>query len=45
MIRKYHNNTQQTNPRHRKEELQNIYSTKTFVKKKQQALSSSYYSY
>ena len=44
MIRKYHNNTLQTNPKHRKEELQNIYSTKTFVKK-QEALSSSYYSY
>ena len=31
MIRKYHNHTLQTNPRHRKEEPQNIYSNKTFV--------------
>ena len=29
MIRKYHNHTPQTNPRHRKEEPQNIDCTKT----------------
>ena len=29
MIRKYYNHTLQTNPRHRKEEPQNIYNNKT----------------
>ena len=29
MIRKYHNHTLKTNPRHRKEEPHNIYSNKT----------------
>ena len=28
MIRKYHNHTLQTNPRHREEEQQNVYSNK-----------------
>ena len=29
MIRKYHNHILQTNPRHREEDAQNIYSNKT----------------
>ena len=29
MIRKYHNHTLQTNPRHREEEPQNMYSNNT----------------
>ena len=29
VIRKYHNHKQQTNPRHREEELHDIYSNKT----------------
>ena len=33
MIRKYHNHTLQTNPRHRQEESQNIYSNNTYVRK------------
>ena len=32
MIRKYHNHTPQTNPRHREEESQDIYSNKTSVR-------------
>ena len=32
MIRKYHNHNPQTNPRHREEESQNIYSNKTSVR-------------
>ena len=37
MIRKYHNHTMQTNPRHRKEELQNIYNNTTFVRQQKQS--------
>ena len=37
MIRKYHNHTLQTNPRPRKEESQNIYSNKTFVRQQKQS--------
>ena len=32
MIRKYHNHTLQTNPWHREEEPQNIYSNNTYVR-------------
>ena len=37
MIRKYHNHTLQTNPRHRKLEPQNICSNETFVRQKKQS--------
>ena len=37
MIKKYHNHTLQTNPRHRKEEPQNIYSNNTFVWQQKQS--------
>ena len=36
MIRKYHTHTLQTNPGHREEEPQNIYSTKTSVRQQKQ---------
>ena len=36
MIRKYHTNTLQTNPRHHEEEPPNIYSNKTFVRQLKQ---------
>ena len=32
MIKKYHNHTLQTNPRHREEEPQIIYSSNTYVR-------------
>ena len=37
MIRKYHNYTLQANPWHRKEEPQNIYSNKTFLRQHKQS--------
>ena len=37
MIRKYHKYTLQTNPRHREEELQSIYSNKTSVRQLKQS--------
>ena len=37
MIRKYHNHTLSTNPLHRKEEPQNIYSNKTFARQQKQS--------
>ena len=33
MIRKYHNNIVQTNPRHLEEESQNIYSNNTYARR------------
>ena len=40
MIRKYHNHKLQTNPRHREEELQDIYTNKTSKDNKSKATSS-----
>ena len=37
MIRKYHNHTPQTKPRHREEESREIYSNKTPVRQKRKA--------
>ena len=37
MIRKYHNHTPQTNPRHREEESENIYSNKTSIRQWKQS--------
>ena len=37
IIRKHHNHTLQTNPRHFWEEQHNIYSSETFVRQQQQS--------